>query len=101
MKIKFLDLLNQPITNSYIDKINKKNIKDEFFYNLSIGFNKKNYLVSLLNPINPKRQYTDKYAHRASQSITMNESFKTIALKLKKNLNQNSHWKLVVMMEFF
>ena len=84
MKIKFLDLLNQPITNSYIDKINNKNIKDEFFYNLSIGFNKKNYLVSLLNPINPKRQYTDKYAHRASQSITMNESFKTIALKLKK-----------------
>ncbi len=87
MKKKFLDLLNQPITNSYINKINNKNIKNEFFYNLSIGFNKKNYLVSLLNPINPKRQYTDKYAHRASQSITMNESFKTIALKLKKKFN--------------
>jgi len=84
MKKKFLNLLKQPITNSYLRKIDKKTIKKEFFYNLSVGFDDKNYLVSLINPINPKKQYTDKYAHRASQSVTMNESFKQIALKLKK-----------------
>ncbi len=84
MKKKFLNLLKQPITNSYLKKIDKKTIKTEFFYNLSVVFDSRNYLVSLSKPINPKKQYTNKYAHRASQSITMNESFKKIAQKLKK-----------------
>ena len=84
MKKKFLNLGRQPITNSFLSKINRKVIKKEFFYNLSIGFNKKNYLVSLMNFVNPKMQYTHRYAHRASQSKTMNKSFFKIALKLKK-----------------
>ena len=84
MKKKFLNLGRQPITNSFLSKINRKVIKKEFFYNLSIGFNKKNYLVSLMNFVNPKMQYTNRYAHRASQSKTMNKSFFKIALKLKK-----------------
>ena len=86
MKKKFLDLGRQPITNSFLNKntIKKNRIKKEFFYNLSAGFNKKNYLVSIMNFVNPKKQYTNKYAHRASQSKTMNESFKKIATRLKK-----------------
>ena len=84
MKKKFLDLGKQPITNSFLNKIKKKNIKKEFFYNLSVGFNEKNYLVSLMNFVDPKKQYTSKYAHRASQSKTMNRSFAKIALRLKK-----------------
>ncbi len=83
MKKKFLDLLNQPITNSYLSSINKKNITKEYFYNLSVVFNTNNYLVSLSKPVDPKKQYTDKYAHRASQSITMRKSFQLIANKLK------------------
>ena len=81
MKKKFLDLGKQPITNSYL---NKKKVKREFFYNLSVGFNEKNYLVSIMNFVNPKKQYTNKYAHRASQSKTMNKSFAKIALRLQK-----------------
>ena len=81
MKKKFLDLGKQPITNSYL---NKKKVKREFFYNLSVGFNEKNYLVSIMNFVNPKKQYTNKYAHRASQSKTMNKSFAKIASRLKK-----------------
>jgi len=86
MKKKFLDLGKQPITNSFLNKntIKKNNQKKEFFYNLSVGFNKKNYLVSIMNFVNPKKQYTNKYAHRASQSKTMNKSFKIIATRLKK-----------------
>ena len=84
MKKKFLDLGKQPITNSFLSKIKKNNIKKEFFYNLSVGFNEKNYLVSLMSFVNPKKQYTNKYAHRASQSKTMNKSFKKIASRLKK-----------------
>ena len=84
MKKKFLDLGKQPITNSFLNKIKKENLKKEFFYNLSVGFNRKNYLVSLMNFVNPKNQYTNKYAHRASQSKTMNRSFAKIASRLKK-----------------
>ena len=89
MKKKFLDLLNQPITNSYLSSINKKNIRQEYFYNLSVMFNTENYLVSLSEPVDPKKQYTDKYAHRASQSITMNKSFKSVANKLKSRFKPN------------
>ncbi len=83
MKKIFLNLLKQPITNSYLPNLKLTTIKNEFFYNLSIAFDTNNYLVSIKKPINPKKQYTDKYAHRASQSKTMNLSFKKIAEKLK------------------
>ena len=84
MKKVFLNLLKQPITNSYLINKNSSTLKKEFFYNLSIIFNSKNYLVSIKKPVNPKSQYTDTYAHRASQSNTMKLSFKKIANKLKK-----------------
>lgn len=50
MKKVFLNLLKQPITNSYLKKIDNKTTKKEFFYNLSVVFDSKNYLVSLLKP---------------------------------------------------
>ena len=84
MKKKFLDLGKQPITNSFLRKIDKRTISKEFFYNLSIGFNKKNYLVSLMRYVDPKKQFTSQYAHRASQSKTMRKSFELIANHLKK-----------------
>ena len=80
MKKKFLDLGSQPIANSFLSSKNKK----EFKYNLSIGFNTKSFLVSLMKPVNPKKQYTKFYAHRASESKTMRESFKKVANNLKK-----------------
>ena len=83
MKKKFLNLLNQPITNSYLTSIDKKSIKNEYFYNLTVTFDTKNFLVSLSKPVDPKRQYTDKYAHRASQSLTMRKAFSSVAKKLK------------------
>ena len=41
-------------------------------------------LVSVKKPVNPKIQYTDKYAHRASESETMRKAFRSAALKLFK-----------------
>ncbi len=80
MKKKFLNLGLQPIANSFLKSKKKK----EFKYNLSIGFDTKNYLVSLMKTVNPKKQYTKFYAHRASESKTMREAFKTVATNLKK-----------------
>ena len=58
MKKVFLNLLRQPITNSYLSDIKTSTLKKEYFYNLSIVFDLKNYLVSIKKPVNPKNQYT-------------------------------------------
>lgn len=85
MPIKtILDLGKQPITNSFLENTNKNIIKKEYFYNLKIDFNTQNYLISIKKKINPKKQYTNKYAHRASQSKTMLSAFKLLAKKIKK-----------------
>ena len=55
MKIKFLNLGKQPITNSFLKNVDKKTINKEFFYNLSVGFDKKSYLVSLMKHVDPKK----------------------------------------------
>ena len=89
MKKKFLDLGRQPIANSFLPDISKKTIKKEFFYKLTVSFDDKDYLVSVTNPVNPKIQYTNKYAHRAPESRTMKEAFKNIALKLSKRFSPN------------
>jgi len=80
----FLNLGRQPLANSFLKDIKKYTLRNEFFYNLKICFNTKNYLVSVNKPVNPKKQYTDKYAHRASESKTMRLAFKKIAKKLFK-----------------
>ncbi len=80
----FLNLGRQPLANSFLKDINKNTLRNEFFYNLKICFNTKNYLVSIVKPVNPKKQYTDKYAHRASESKTMRSAFKKVAKKLIK-----------------
>ena len=84
MKKNFLNLGRQPIANSFLSSISKKSLKSEYFYNLIISFNTKNFLVSVKKPVNPKIQYTDKYAHRASESQTMRNAFRSAALKLYK-----------------
>ncbi len=80
----FLNLGRQPLANSFLKNLNKSTKKKEFFYNLKVCFNTKNCLVSIKKPVNPKKQYTDKYAHRASESKTMRLAFKKVAIKLYK-----------------
>ena len=80
MKKKFLNLGLQPIANSFLKSKNNK----EFKYNLSIGFDTNNFLVSLMKTVNPKKQYTKFYAHRASESKTMRKAFRIVAINLKK-----------------
>ena len=86
----FLNLGRQPLANSFLKDIKEKTLRNEFFYNLKICFNTKNYLVSIKKPVNPKKQYTDKYAHRASESKTMRLAFKDVAQKLFKRFRPKS-----------
>jgi len=92
MKKNFLNLGRQPLANSFLVSNSKKTLSKEFFYNLNISFDTSSYLVSVANPVNPKYQYTDKYAHRASESITMRKAFEKIA----KKLNQKYSPKIIM-----
>ena len=78
MKKIFLDLGLQPITNNFLNSLNKNELKREFFYNLKVTFNNKNNLVSLSNFVKPSKMFNEKYAHRASMSKTMLSSFKNL-----------------------
>ena len=89
MKKNFLNLGKQPIANSFLRSISRSSLKKEYFYKLIICFNTKNFLVSVKDPVNPKIQYTDQYAHRASESQTMREAFRKIAKKLQKRFKPN------------
>ncbi len=89
MKKKFLNLGKQPLANSFLSSNSKKILNKEFFYNLTVSFDTLDYLVSITNPVNPKYQYTDKYAHRASESFTMRNAFAKIAKDIKKKFNPN------------
>ena len=88
----FLNLGRQPLANSFLKDISKNTLRNEFFYNLKICFNTKNYLVSVVKPVNPKKQYTDKYAHRASESKTMRLAFKKVANKLIKKFRPKKNY---------
>ena len=86
-KISFLNLGKHPITNNFL-KTNKP--KNEFFYNLKLIYHKETKLVSLDNFVPPKKMFNDKYAHRASASITMQKAYKNLAYKIKKKFKPKS-----------
>jgi len=78
---KFLNLGLQPLANSYIKK---KNLKDkEKKFKLEVGFNSKNYLVSIANTIPKEKMFNNEYPYKSSESKTMNKSFKDLTKKIK------------------
>tara|TARA_Y100000004_G_scaffold191455_1_gene250275 strand:+ start:50 stop:1237 length:1188 start_codon:yes stop_codon:yes gene_type:complete len=81
MKKEFLDLGKQPITNSFL---NKGEFDGEFLFNLRAVFDDETKLVSLKEFVSPEMMFNDVYAHRASESYTMRESFKKLANDLQK-----------------
>ena len=84
---KFLDLGLQPLANSYLLKKNLK-MKEKKF-RLEIGFNKKNYLVSILNTVSKEKMFNKDYPYKSSESKTMRSSFINLAKKIKRRFNPN------------
>ena len=82
MKKKFLDLGNQPITNRFLLETD---FDDEYFFNLSAGFDTESKLVSLVSFVEANTMFDGTYAHRASMSTTMTNSFHQIAKKIENN----------------
>jgi len=82
---KFLDLGYQPLANSYLTK---KNInKKEKRFNLSVGFDSKSFLVSILNTVPKEKMFNKNYPYKSSESFTMRSQFKILSNKIKKKFN--------------
>ncbi len=82
---KFLDLGYQPLANSYVVK-NKLKYKENKF-KLEVGFNTKNYLVSILKTVSKEKMFNKDYPYKSSESKTMKKSFKDLAQQIKKKFN--------------
>ena len=77
-----------PMANGFLLK---KDFKKEFFYNLKVGFNKKNYLFQVGNHPKSTKIFNDKYPFFTHKSKFMVKHFKKFYLWLKKNyLKKNS-----------
>ena len=83
----FLDLGLQPLANSFIKK--KNILSKEKKFKLSVGFNKKNYLVSIINTVSKEKMFNKNYPYKSSESQTMKKSFKLLAGKIKKKFMPN------------
>ena len=83
-KIEFLNLGIQPFANSFLSKKELK--KKEKKYKLSVCFDKKTKLVSIKKTFPSKKMFNNKYPYRSSMSKTVNNSFKVLAKKIKKNI---------------
>lgn len=77
---KFLDLGNQPLANSYLEKGSLNNKEKKF--RLTVGFNPKNFLVSILNTVPKEKMFNSKYPYKSSESFTMRNEFKKLSNKL-------------------
>tara|TARA_Y100000996_G_scaffold410622_1_gene393327 strand:- start:14 stop:1192 length:1179 start_codon:yes stop_codon:yes gene_type:complete len=84
---KFLDLGLQPLANSYIKKSNLK-FKEKKF-KLIVGFDPKNFLVSILNTVPKEKMFNKNYPYKSSESKTMQKSFKSMSKKLKLKYKPN------------
>ncbi len=79
---KFLDLGSQPLANSYLNKNELK--KKEKKFRLIVGFDPKNYLVSILNTVPKEKMFNKNYPYKSSESFTMRNQFKKLSTKLIK-----------------
>jgi len=81
----FLDLGLQPLANSYVLKKNLKQKEKKF--KLVLGYDPKNYLVSIVNTVPKEKMFNKNYPYKSSESKTMRGSFLKLAQKIKKNFN--------------
>ncbi len=84
-KIEFLNLGIQPFANSFLSKNELK--KKEKKYKLSVCFDKKTKLVSIKKTFSSKKMFNNKYPYRSSMSKTVNNSFKLLSKKIKKEIS--------------
>ncbi len=86
MSKKLITFKNIPLSNSLLSSKQE----DVELFDLTIGFDEKTKLVSLINNVSPKKLFPDDYVYDSSQSKTMVKHFKKCAESLQKRFNPYS-----------
>jgi len=87
MKLEpIIDLGKQPISNRFLDKLdpNKNHFKDEYFYDLIVGYDQETHAIGLVNNVPREEMFNENYAFLSSTSESMKKHFKETANKLKR-----------------
>ena len=85
---KFMSFGKMPMANCFLKR---KDFKKEFFYNLEIGFNPKNYLLQVNNHPKSNNLFNNKYPFYTNKSLYMVQHFKKYYQFIKKKyLNSSS-----------
>jgi len=77
----FMSFGKMPMANGFLKK---KDFKNEFFYNLEVGFNEKNYLFQVNDHPRSSKIFTNKYPFFTGKSKHMVNHFKNFFYWLKK-----------------
>ena len=86
--LPFMSFGKMPMANGFLDK---KDFKNEFFYNLEVGFSKENYLFQVNEHPKSPKIFNNKYPFYTSKSLYMVEHFKNYFKWAKKRyLNKDS-----------
>lgn len=83
----FMSFGKMPIANGFL---NKENFKDEFFFNMEVGFNEDISLFQLNDHPKPEKMFNAKYPFFSGSSEYMKKHFKKYSEYVKKFLNTNS-----------
>ena len=83
----FMSFGKMPIANGFL---NKENFKDEFFFNMEVGFNEDISLFQLNDHPKPEKMFNAKYPFFSGSSEYMKKHFKNYSEYVKKFLNTNS-----------
>ncbi len=86
MSKKLITFKNIPLSNSLLSSKQE----DVELFDLTIGFDEKTKLVSLINNVSPEKLFPDDYVYDSSQSKTMVKHFKECAESLQKRFNPYS-----------
>jgi methylation protein EvaC len=83
----FMSFGKMPMANAFLTK---NQFKNEFFYNLEIGFSENYYLLQVNDHPSSKKIFNDNYPFYTSKSNYMINHFKTFADWIKKNYLKDS-----------
>ena len=83
----FMSFGKMPIANGFL---NKENFKDEFFFNMEVGFNEDISLFQLNDHPKPEKMFNAKYPFFSGSSEYMKNHFKKYSEYVKKFLSTNS-----------
>ena len=80
--VKILDFGLQPLGNGFIEA---KNIKDEYFFPMEIGYSEVSMMFQLIKQPAPEKMFHDHYAFYSSTSSFMAEHFKQFAQQIMES----------------